>query len=275
MSFCAPRVHGCHMAQAPSDASAIRSAEYAVLDPYAAGAYFADATRHRADAAFKAEQFLKLFGRVIPPAVFPIRSYADVGTGSGHAAQLIGNGLKEAGYPVERVLGYDVSPHARQLALDGVEYLHGDFAQGGERVDLVTLLDVFEHVTDAITFIKNVSARCSVVGFHVPLDNSLNVAMRDLFHSKLKNPGHLLFMDGVFALNLLSLSGLKVIDYAYTFSFQAPSGHAGWLSRLLYPVRAIAARLSPWLLSKTLGGASLMVIAITPAGVQALRHPQV
>jgi SAM-dependent methyltransferase len=270
MFFFARRARGCHMAQAPSDASAIRPADYPVVDPYAGGAYFADATRHQADASFKADEFLKLFVRVMSPASFPIRSYADVGTGSGHAAQLIGKGLKGAGYPLECVRGYDISPHARELALDGVEYLHGDFAQAGHQVDLVTMLDVFEHVPDAITFLKNVAARCKVIGFHVPLDNSMNAAMRDLFHSKLRDPGHLLFMDGVFALNLLSLSGLKVIDYAYTFSFRAPSGHCGVLSRLLYPARAMAARVSPWLLSKTLGGASLMVVAMTPAGVRTL-----
>jgi SAM-dependent methyltransferase len=260
------------MAQAPSKEIAAPRAGRESADPYADGAYFADATRHRDDAEFKAREFLSLFARVMPAASLPIRSYADVGTGSGDGARLIAEGLKRGGYPLERVKGYDVSPHAGSLALEGVEYLHGDFAESGEHVDLVTLLDVFEHVVDAITFLKNVSARCHVIGCHVPLDDSLNVAFRDLFRSKLRNPGHLLFMDGVFALNLLSLSGLKVLDYRYTFSFQAPSGHAGILSRVVYPVRKAAALVSPWMLSKVFGGASLMVVALTPSGVQALRR---
>ena len=75
-------------------------------------------------------------------------------------------------------------------------------------------------------------------------------------------------MDIVSALNLLDFSGLKVIDYEYTFGFFAPSGHSTILSKIVFPLRYLLSKISPWFLSRTFGGASLIVIAITPRGLQ-------
>lgn len=234
-------------------------------NPYASGAYFANQDRHGDDAMFKAQQLLKLLPRALALPDEHLRSYVDVGTGSGDAVHLVAKGLRERGVTLDKVKGYDVSPHVLQLQREGVQFVHGDFTRSSENVDLVTLFDVFEHVPDPISFLRDVAARCRFVGLHIPLDASLNVAMRDLFRSKLKNPGHLLFMDTAFALNLLALSGLRVLDYSYTFSFEAPSGKRSALARGLYPLRRALARLSPWMLSKTLGGASLIVLASTPS----------
>jgi hypothetical protein len=126
---------------------------------------------------------------------------------------------------------------------------------------------VVEHVPDTIAFIRSVSQRCKIIGFHIPLDYSLNVALRNLFRAKLQNPGHLMFLDVVSALNLLTVSGLRVVDYEYTFGFMAPSGHSTILSKLVFPLRYLFAKASPWLLSRTLGGASLIVVAMTPNGL--------
>ena len=95
--------------------------------------------------------------------------------------------------------------------------------------------------------------------------------MRNGFRSKLKNPGHLIFMDSAFALNLLALAGLRVVDYEYTVGFLAPSGHSSTLSKVVLPLRYLLFKISPWLLSKTIGGASLMVIAMTPSGLRDMR----
>jgi hypothetical protein len=59
-----------------------------------------------------------------------------------------------------------------------------------------------------------------------------------------------------------------VLDYRYTFAFLAPSGRATRASRLLLPIRRLLARLSPWLLARTLGGASLLAIALTPRAME-------
>lgn len=231
---------------------------------YSSGAYFADPNRHKEDAAFKAEQFLQLFLPLARALQFQPSSYADVGCGSGEAVRLIADGLKRDGFRLARVRGYDVSPHVSGLSAPGVEFIAGDYCAGDESFDLVTLFDVFEHTPDPAGFIRRVAETCDVIGFHIPLDHSLNVALRDLFRAKLRHPGHLIFLDAAGALNLLAFAGLRVLDYRYTFAFLAPSGRATRASRLLLPIRRLLARLSPWLLAKTLGGASLLAIALTP-----------
>jgi hypothetical protein len=239
-------------------------------DPvYASGEYFSDPARHSGDARFKASTFVALLQRNFSAAQTAVDSYADVGSGSGDAVRLVTTGLRAAGFAVTRAVGYDVSPHVATLVpADGVHFVHGDFTDATVFVDLVTLFDVVEHVPEPCEFLKKIGRRCDIVGLHIPLDDSLNAGLRDLFRAKVKDPGHLTFMDGVAALNLLAGAGLRVLDYEYTMSFDAPSGRASTASRALVPLRRLLGRISPWLLSKTLGGASLMVIALTPDGVR-------
>lgn len=240
-----------------------------LVDPlYSSGDYFRDPGRHAEDAQFKARCFLEVFLPLAREYQWQIRSYVDVGCGSGAVIRCVAHLLYDAGFNLGSIKGYDVAPHVDQLRIEGIEFVHGDFRQSDELVDLVTLFDVFEHVTDPIEFIKSIGSRSRILGFHIPLDNSLNHALRDKFRKLLRDPGHLLFMDSVYALNLLTLAGLKVIGYRYTFGFLAPSGHKSLLSKIVFPFRVLLGKISPWLLSKTVGGASLLVIALTPQGQQ-------
>lgn len=241
-----------------------------VASIYTSGDYFADPARHSEDSAFKVAAFLGLFERVISERQLQVESYADIGCGSGESVAEIAKALKNQGFNLSRVCGYDVSPHVTKLKNDGIEYVHGDFFQSHEEFDLVTLFDVIEHVPGPLEFIEQIASRSRIMAFHIPLDYSLNTASRDLFRNKLKNPGHLIFMDAVYALNLLTLAGLQVIDYQYTYAFQAPSGSKTLISKILYPIRLALSKISPWLLSKIAGGASLMVIALTPNSVRKL-----
>lgn len=240
------------------------------VDPlYSSGKYFEDPGRFAEDADFKVTQFLKLLSRWKGRAPVEVRSCIDVGCGSGDVAAKLAAGLREHGFSLDSVKGYDVSPHVSEIRRPGVRFVHADFSTSEEYADLVTLFDVVEHVPGPVEFLREVSARCALIGLHIPLDNNFNVALRNMFHAKLADPGHLLFLDTASALNLPALAGLRVIDYSYTFSFQAPSWRRSLAAKAAYPLRALAARISPWLLSKTLGGASLMVLALTPRGLRA------
>ncbi len=240
-------------------------------DPmYSSGMYFASHARYAADADFKAKHFADVFLPLARDHGWSVRSYVDVGCGTGDIVRTVRVALKAAGHPVSVAKGYDVSPHVKQLTADAVEFIHGDFCASDEAVDLVTLFDVFEHVPDPVRFVASVAERCRVMGFHIPLDDSLNHAIRDKYVKLLKEPGHLVFLNSVSALNLLTFAGLKIVAYRYTFSFLAPSGRRSLWAKLLFPARLLIAKVSPWILSKTLGGASLMVIALTPAGQRTL-----
>lgn len=246
-----------------------RAPAESIVDPiYSRGVYFEDAQRHSADARLKSDSFLKLFLRFAARCPITIKSFADVGCGSGDIVKMIAASLKKEGFDSIKFKAYDVSPHVLNIKNKDVEYVNGDFCTSNEFVDVVTLFDVFEHVPGTIDFIKSVSQQCKIIGFHIPLDYSLNVALRNLFRSKLENPGHLVFLDTGTALNLLAFSGLKVVDYEYTFGFNGLSGHGSLLSKVIFPLRYLLSKMSPWLLSKTLGGASLSVIAVTPHGLR-------
>jgi SAM-dependent methyltransferase len=232
-----------------------------VLPVYAQGQYFKDSARHKQDAAFKAEAFLGLFREISVKSAFSISSLADVGCGSGDIVKMIADGLRSQGIHLSSVVGYDVSPHVAALRNEGIEYVYGDFTAATRHVDLVTLFDVFEHVPDPVSFLKTIAARSIYVAMHIPLDDSLNCGLRNLFKTKLRNPGHLIFLDCSSALNLVAFAGLTVLDYKYTFPYET---HTSLLGRIANPLRRILGKVSPWLLSKTLGGVSLMVIAQSP-----------
>lgn len=240
----------------------------AIAPTYAGGEYFADTQRHSEDAKFKADNFLKLFLRFATQMKPVVQSFVDVGCGSGDIVKRISDSLRSNGYNATDFKAYDVSPHVQHIRHDGIKFILGDFCATQECVDVVTLFDVFEHVPGPVQFIQSVAQRCRIIGFHIPLDNSFNVAARNMFRAKLHDPGHLVFLDTASALNLLAMAGLQVVDYEYTFAFKAPSGHRTVTSKLLYPLRSLVAGISPWMLSKTLGGASLMVIALTPLGLE-------
>lgn len=238
-----------------------------IAPEYSQGSYFDNAQRHQEDARFKADAFLQVFLRCKDHTGVAISTLVDVGCGSGDVVALIADSL--GAHAAMTFKGYDVSPHVANVSHAGVTYVYGDFCESDEFVDVVTLFDVFEHVPDPIDFIGQVAQRCQIIGFHIPLDDAWSFALRNRYRRSLHNPGHLIFLDTASALNLLALAGLRVVDYEYTFAFRAPSGHSTWLAKIAYPVRAALAKISPWLLSKTLGGASLLVIALTPAGLRA------
>lgn len=252
------------MAQEQKDTTRVGST---VVPIYSKGDYFADAQRHSEDARFKVDSFLRVFLRFVKRHTPVVKSFVDVGCGSGDIVKMIADSLSVNGFDSVTFKAYDVSPHVLNIKNEGVEYIYGDFCESDEFVDVVTLFDVFEHVPDTIEFIKSVSQRCKIIGFHIPLEYSLNFAMRNMFHSRLHTPGHLVFMDIASALNLLAFSGLRVVDYEYTFRFFAPSGHRTIFSKMLFPLRYILAKINPWLLSRTFGGAGLIVIALTSYGL--------
>ena len=235
-------------------------------DEYRSGAYFSDPGRHAADAVYKADCFVALARQVLPPSA--ITSYADVGCGSGAATAAVADGLSRAGFPISTVLGYDVSPHVGGLEHPRVTFVHEDFAAAGATVDLVTLFDVVEHVPDPVGFLRRVAARARYVGLHIPLDDSFNGAVRNLYRRKLSDPGHLVALDPAAALNLVAYAGIRTLDFTYVLGFEAPTERDSLQARLAYPFRAALAAASPWLLAKTLGGASLMVIGRVPRAAE-------
>jgi SAM-dependent methyltransferase len=231
-------------------------------DIYTTGAYFADPQRHSEDAGFKVREFAKL---LTSNPYLDIKTLADVGCGSGAPTIAVVRVMQELGYQLTHASGYDVSPHVESISHPFIRFVYGNFNESDEFVDLVTLFDVVEHVPDPITFLKQVARHTSLICLNIPLDASLDLSVRNVWRRSLKDPGHLLMLDPAAALNLVAFAGLRIIDYRYTPSFQSCSGRKTLLGKIAYPFRWILYFLSPWLVAKTVGGVSLMVLAQAPS----------
>ncbi len=254
-----------------SDKGERLSSSSKISPTYSSGTYFTDTSRYSEDTAFKVRDFLGLFLPFASRHKLTVNSYIDVGCGSGEIVKVLHSSLKANGLMLREVKGYDVSPHVQALNDDVVEYVHEDFCASDTSADLVTLFDVLEHVLDPVQFLRVVSLKCKVLVCRIPLDDSLINALRDKFKQMSVEPGHLTFLDTISALNLFAAAGLHVADYRYCLEFLSPSGHRSIRSKMMLPFRYLLARVSPWLLSKTLGGVSLIVAAFTESGLRDMK----
>ncbi|NVJ86760.1 MAG: methyltransferase domain-containing protein [Algoriphagus sp.] len=232
-----------------------------MIDQYKSGSYFIDNKRHFEDSNYKVRAIWRLLKPIVSKEGISINSYADVGCGSGGVVSGLSNLLKKSGIQLSEICGFDVSPHVRNLKFDKISFYEKDFVEHGKRFDLVTLTDVFEHVTAPMDFIRRIGSLAGLVVFHVPLDDCLAVNMRNLQRSKIKNPGHLVFLNVNSALNLITNAGYKIIDYDYSReTLTAPSNVASILQKIFFPIKFIFFKISPWLMSRIFGF-SLVVVA--------------
>src|SRR5487761_1502108 len=107
---------------------------------------------HDNDAPWKASQIARL---VRDQQLDPL-TLCDVGCGTGGGLAAL-----SLEFPCARMVGYDISDQAAQLAEQlhpGIDVRVGDVtAATTELFDLVTLIDVFEHIEDYLGFLRSVA----------------------------------------------------------------------------------------------------------------------
>lgn len=228
---------------------------------YTEGTYFKDPNRHIEDSIYKVEAIKKILFKFLKNNNIELNSYADIGCGSGQIVKKLGEELKNEFSTLEILKGYDISPHVKEIEDNYVDFYCQDFIKSEDYVDLVTLNDVFEHVAEPILFLKKVSERAKYIVMHIPLEDCISVNIRNLQKSKIKNPGHLLFLNINSAINLITFSGLEIVDYDYSIdSINAPSNLKTMKQKLAYPFKFLFLKISPYLYSKIFG-ISIIVIA--------------
>lgn len=227
---------------------------------YRTGRFFR-ASHGGEDALFKVQALGELLERN-HDVMGPISRVADIGCGTGDATRLIRDSFFAANSQPPTVVGFDLHPGVERLeCAEGLSFIRGDFRQSAHaEFDLGVVLDVLEHVLQPEQFAAQVGARVRWVVFHIPLEDCVWIGMRNLFRGKLRFPAHVSFFDTASALNLLASAGILVEDYLYTPVFMAPTGRRSMLQRVGLPLRWLIFRISPWLLQKTLGGVSLLVL---------------
>lgn len=242
-----------------------------IVDPmYLRGDFFKK-SHGDADAAYKVRQLENLLHRNIDKICFENGRIADIGCGTGITTHLLQNMLTASISIPIWIDGFDVHPFVSRLQeTEYIRFFMGDYCQMTHKIkyDLAVLFDVVEHVPSPMDFLRDVAKTSRIIALHIPLDDSLFSWMRNLQRTKLSHPGHLITLDVASAINLLTFSSLRIIDFSYSPVFRAPSGGQTLSQRLMNPLREILFRSSPYLTQKILGGVSLNVLAWTPDGLR-------
>ncbi|MFQ5444659.1 MAG: class I SAM-dependent methyltransferase [Nitrospinales bacterium] len=225
-------------------------------DQYQSGEYHSKHPDwHEGDSPWKAKQILK----IIRKNNLSVKSVVDFGCGSG---RVIAELAKHMSTGVQ-CFGYDISPQAIKIAKkfesDNCSFQVKDITKEfAEPVDLLLLVDVFEHIEDYIGFLKKVRTQAIYFAFHIPLELSMRALLVDYQISSRNSDGHLHFFTKATALRTLEDAGYKVMDCFYTKHWEVTRGFKSFLvtlpSRLLF-------HLAPDLVVKIFGGCSLMVLA--------------
>lgn len=236
-----------------------------IVDPYYSSGTFCELSSGSLDAAYKVAQLKPLLAKWCAERGQRIDRVADVGCGSGRTTFLLRDMLAALN-PEVKIVGYDVHPSVAGYVGDAsVRFVRADFSQSlvesRETFDLVVLFDVIEHIPAPVDFLSRISEKCRLVALHIPLDDCLMCNLRNLARVKLRHPGHLLVLDLSSALNLVAFAGLRIVEYRFSPAFRAPSGRRTRKQQFLNPFREIIYRMSPYLVSISLGGTSLMVLA--------------
>lgn len=129
-----------------------------------------------------------------------------------------------------------------------------------EVFDLVLCLDVFEHVEDYFTFLRDLRNYGKNFIFHIPLDMNAQMVARGSPIIKVRERvGHLHYFSKYTALASLEYCGYHILLDFYTKSWESQYG--GLAFKLFGLIRALGLKVAPDLSSRLLGGMPLMVLA--------------
>ncbi|HEX4332697.1 MAG TPA: class I SAM-dependent methyltransferase [Usitatibacter sp.] len=211
---------------------------------------------HADDSAWKAGHIASLLRRHgIAPA-----SVAEIGCGAGEILRTLSLEFPQASFT-----GYDISPSAMRIcspkANASLSFRLASLLDAGEHYDVALAIDVFEHVEDCFSFLRQLRTTARHKVFHIPLELSAWQVLRGrpLIEAR-RSVGHLHHFTKETALATLEDCGYTVLDCHYT-SGRTELGGLGWKSRLLKGPRKALFRLRPDLAARALGGYSLLVLA--------------
>jgi len=213
-------------------------------------------TFHVEDSPWKAQQILRLLeNRDLTP-----KSVAEVGCGAGEILVQLAKAMPETSFS-----GFELSPQGYEMCRERegeqTRYFNADFFEGEDKeFDLVLCLDVFEHVEDFFSFLRNLRRRGKAFVFHIPLDmNTQMVARKKAILSVREAVGHLHYFSKDTALAVLRECGYSVDTWSYT-----PSGTerpSSLKQRILKIPRKLSFKISKDLTVRLMGGYSLIVYA--------------
>ena len=220
---------------------------------YRDGSYAAShPTWHTERSVWKASQICKLLDQhnVRPTSIL------DIGCGAGHCLKHVAEKFN----CVAESLGIEPSPDvASKVKANAVRIEQKSVHEVDRKFDLAMMLDVFEHVEDYLGFLKEARPKARWFGFHIPLDiYALRVLSGRMTNSR-RQHGHLHYFTKETAIATLQDAGYEIVGWNFTAAaFEGPNRNPNSPRNLL---TRFLCKLSPALVSRTIGGLSLAVLA--------------
>lgn len=174
--------------------------------------------------------------------------------------------------PQTEFTGWDISPHAYSLAIQGAppntQFTFGENPPPGP-FDLVMAIDVIEHVENPSRWLNQLVAQAPWAVLHVPLDLSLRSRLNpQLLEDEKKAVGHIHFFTAGSLKNFLRKQRVEIISAHYTNKYvERPPQLTRFKSRVGMCIRKAAHYLLPhaWA-AYIIGGYSLMLVVKTNRG---------
>jgi SAM-dependent methyltransferase len=185
---------------------------------------------------------------------------AEVGCGAGAILLGVAETLS-----VDSAVGFEPMPEAYAVAksreTNQVTFRNETVgSQSNSDFDLVLCFDVFEHIEDYFSFLRNLRNTGKNFLFHIPLDMSAQMVARGTPIQRVRDEvGHIHYFSKDSALASLKECGYQIGGSFYTCG--ADGNYNGRLFRMIKIPRKVAFLFAPDLAVRVLGGYSLMVWA--------------
>jgi ubiquinone/menaquinone biosynthesis C-methylase UbiE len=211
---------------------------------------------HQEDAPFKAAKILE----IVRQHNLNFKTVCEIGCGSGEILVELKNKLPEDG----EFAGFDISPQAFHIAKEKesgrLRFFQKDITKEKDvNFDLLLVIDVFEHIENYFSFLREIRPKGTYTVFHIPLDLSVWTLFREkmLLESK-QRVGHIHNFTESFIKSVLEDCGYQIIGSSYT---EPTYVGKSMKERIIQLLRKTTFRINQRLSTKLYGGYSLMVLA--------------
>ena len=198
--------------------------------------------------------------RILTQNLLEPLTIVEIGCGSGEILVHLKQKRPEA-----KVVGFEISPQAYEICsrkrADGLEFYLADYLKEDTHpADLVMAIDVLEHVSDYMGFLRLLKPTARYHLFHIPLDLSVqSLARGSSFQGIRYQTGHLHYFVKYTALATLEDCGYRIVDFVYTRSSQELPNKS-MRTKIANIPRKITQMISEELSARFFGGYSILVL---------------
>jgi Methyltransferase domain len=172
---------------------------------------------HVADSPWKAAQILEML------KAEPVETVCEVGCGAGEILRQLHDRMPAT----RRLVGYEIAEvpltMAAERTTERLSFKLIDAADDKEVFDLMLIMDVIEHVSDPISFLRNLRFKAKRTILHVPLDLSVQSVVRPgKLMSVREQFGHIHYFTPETAIATVQEAGYAIRGHVFTRSFDLP-----------------------------------------------------